>query len=83
MAAEEKTNTEATPKPAAPEVKPAAVPAAPAAAVEAKPVVEKQTNCLACNTPLKKLRRYYRDGKYYCTKKCWISHTKEPKEEEK
>lgn len=93
MAAEEKANTEATPKPAAPEVKAAAAPeakpapAAPApaapAAAEAKPVVEKQTNCLACNKALKKLKRYYRDGKYYCTKKCWINHTKKPKEEEK
>jgi hypothetical protein len=34
--------------------------------------VEKQTNCLGCGKPLKKLRIYYRDGKFYCTKKCWI-----------
>jgi hypothetical protein len=32
---------------------------------------EKQTNCLACNKPLKKVRIYYRDGKFYCTKRCW------------
>ena len=32
---------------------------------------EKQTNCPACNKPLKRIRRYYRDGKFYCTKKCW------------
>ncbi|MEW6075555.1 MAG: hypothetical protein AB1530_04520 [Candidatus Omnitrophota bacterium] len=38
---------------------------------ETKPV-EKQTNCLGCNKPLKKLKKYYRDGKYYCTKKCWL-----------
>ncbi len=43
---------------------------------EAKPVEEKQTNCLGCNKPLKKLRRYYRNGKYYCTKKCWIKTRK-------
>lgn len=73
MAAEEQAKTEAAVKPAA----------APAAAAEVKPAVEKQTNCLACNNPLKKIKRYYRDGKYYCTKKCWISHTKKPEEEEK
>ena len=38
---------------------------------EAKPKVEKQTNCPACNKLIKKLKRYYRDGKFYCSKKCW------------
>lgn len=38
---------------------------------EAKPKVEKQTNCLSCNKLIKKLKRYYRDGKFYCSKKCW------------
>ncbi len=48
------------------------------------PVVEKQTNCLACNKPLKRIRRYYRNGKFYCTKRCWSKATKEkPKEPEK
>jgi hypothetical protein len=46
---------------------------------EAKPVVEKQTNCLGCSKPLKKIRKYYRDGKFYCTKKCWIK-AKKPKD---
>lgn len=32
---------------------------------------EKQTNCLGCGKPLKKIKCYYRDNKYYCTKKCW------------
>jgi hypothetical protein len=48
-------------------------------AVAAKPVVEKQTNCLACNKPIKKLKRYYRDGKFFCNKKCW-KNFKQPKE---
>ena len=39
------------------------------AEAEAKPKVEKQTNCLACNKLIKKLKRYYRDGKFYCSKK--------------
>jgi hypothetical protein len=38
---------------------------------EAKPKAEKQTNCPACNKLIKKLKRYYRDGKFYCTKRCW------------
>lgn len=38
----------------------------------AAPAVEKQTNCLVCNKPLKRLKKFYRNGKYYCTKKCWI-----------
>jgi hypothetical protein len=45
---------------------------------ETKPV-EKQTNCLACNKPLRKLKHYYRNGKYYCNKKCWLK-TRKPKE---
>ncbi len=39
--------------------------------VEAKPEAEKQTNCLACNKLIKKLKKYYRNGKFYCSKKCW------------
>jgi hypothetical protein len=42
---------------------------------------EKQTNCLSCNKPIKKIRRYYRNGKYYCTKKCWLDYLKKAKEE--
>jgi len=48
-----------------------------------KPVEEKQTNCLACNKPIKKIRRYYRNGKYYCTKKCWKTFTASKKAEGK
>ncbi len=48
---------------------------------EVKPQAEKQTNCLACNKPIRKLKRYYRDGKFYCNKICWRKHTKKPKEE--
>ena len=33
--------------------------------------VEIQTNCPACNKPIKKLKRYYRNGKFYCNKRCW------------
>lgn len=47
------------------------------------PATEKQTNCLGCAKPLKKLKRYYRNGKFYCSKKCWYSFLKKPKEETK
>ena len=49
------------------------------APTEAKPKEEKQTNCLSCNKQLKRIRRYYRDGKFYCTKKCWMNFIKKPK----
>ena len=45
-------------------------------------VEEKQTNCLGCNKPLKKVKIYYRDGKFYCSKKCWIKATKSKGKEE-
>ena len=49
---------------------------------EAKPVEEKQTNCPACNKPIKKIKKYYRNGKNYCTKKCWLKAVRAPKKEE-
>jgi len=53
------------------------------AQTEAKPKEEKQTNCLSCNKPIKKIRRYYRDNKYYCTKRCWSNFINKAKTEEK
>ena len=32
---------------------------------------EKQTNCPACNKPIRKIKRYYRNQKFYCDKNCW------------
>jgi hypothetical protein len=48
-----------------------------------KPAEEKQTNCLACNKPIRKLKRYYRNGKFYCNKRCWRKATAKSKEETK
>jgi len=48
---------------------------------ETKPQAEKQTNCLGCGKPLKKLKIYYRNGKYYCTKKCWRKALEKTKKE--
>ncbi len=50
---------------------------------EDKPKVEKQTNCLACNKLIKKLKKYYRDGKFYCSKKCWRTFKAKSKTEAK
>ena len=33
--------------------------------------VEEQKNCLGCNKPLHKAKKYYRNGKYFCNKGCW------------
>lgn len=37
---------------------------------------EKPANCAGCNKSIKKKRWYYRDGKYYCTKRCWMAASK-------
>ncbi len=50
---------------------------------EAKPKAEKQTNCLACNKLIKKLKLYYRDGKFYCSKRCWRAFIDKSKVQEK
>ena len=39
--------------------------------VEQKEVTEKSSNCAGCNKPLQQAKRYYRNGKYYCKKKCF------------
>jgi hypothetical protein len=83
MAAEEVKPTMQEVKPASSEAKPAAAAQEKPAAAEAKPKEEKQTNCLACNKPLKKIKRYYRDSKFYCSKKCWKTFIEKSKEEKK
>ena len=35
------------------------------------PVVEEVKNCPACKKPLKKARRFYRNGGYYCNSNCY------------
>lgn len=34
-------------------------------------VVEEIKNCPACKKPLKKARRFYRNGGYYCNNNCF------------
>lgn len=48
------------------------------ASTETKPTAELQVNCLGCGKPIKKLKRYYRDGKFYCNKKCWRKFVSKP-----
>ena len=35
------------------------------------PVVEEVKNCPACKKPLKRARRFYRNGGYYCNINCF------------
>ncbi|MBF0504341.1 MAG: hypothetical protein HQL14_04475 [Candidatus Omnitrophica bacterium] len=35
------------------------------------PVVEEVKNCPVCKKPLKKARRFYRNGAYYCNNNCF------------
>lgn len=40
-------------------------------AEEKKSKKERFGNCNGCGKPIKKVRRYYRNGKYFCTKRCY------------
>jgi predicted nucleic acid-binding Zn ribbon protein len=41
--------------------------------------IEKQKSCTACGKPIKKLKRYYIRGKYYCSRKCYRKFKKSQK----
>lgn len=52
-------------------------------AKEKKNKKEKFGNCNGCNKPIKKVRRYYRNGKYFCTKRCfqkYLTKSESPKD---
>lgn len=36
-----------------------------------KEVLEVGKNCAECKKPMKKAKRYYRNGAYYCNKNCF------------
>jgi len=42
-----------------------------AEATKEAPKAEVSKNCAGCNKPMKKIWRYYRNGKYYCNQKCF------------
>ena len=73
-APEQKAATE-SPSPAA-QSEPAAAKEEKKEAQSAKP--EKATNCAGCKKSIKNKRWYYRDGKYYCSKRCWQVANKKP-----
>jgi hypothetical protein len=66
-------------------------PQAPQATSPAKPAEVKKeglsqkkarpANCAVCNKSIRKKRWYYRNGNYYCSKRCWKTTVK--KEEAK
>ena len=39
---------------------------------------ERPANCAGCKKSIKNKRWYYRNGKYYCSKRCWSATTKKP-----
>ena len=41
---------------------------------------ERPANCAVCNKSIRKLRWYYRNGKYYCTQRCWKTTLKKKEE---
>ena len=67
---------------------PAPAEAAPATAKEEKKEAasvkkERPANCAGCKKSIKNKRWYYRNGKYYCTKRCWGTTNKKPAKTEK
>ena len=38
-------------------------------------------NCGGCGKQLKKIKRYYRNGKYYCSKRCFKNKVKKAGQE--
>ena len=40
---------------------------------------ERPANCASCNKSIKNKRWYYRNGKYYCSKRCWQTASKKDK----
>lgn len=94
--AQEAPKVTEAPKAAAPQEVKAPAQETPAAAQEtqapaqtqAKPAEEKKakaerpSNCAGCNKSIKKKRWYYRNGKFYCTKRCWQAALKKEKKAE-
>jgi hypothetical protein len=67
---------------AAPQVQPAPAPSGAEAPKKEAPKKEKPANCAGCNKSIKKKRWYYRNGKFYCTKRCWTASTKKAENKE-
>jgi formylmethanofuran dehydrogenase subunit E len=63
------------PEASAPEAPKAEAPKADAPKPEEKKK-EKPSNCAVCNKSIKKKRYYYRNGKYFCTQRCFKTTVK-------
>ena len=46
-----------------------------------KETIKRDENCAQCGKPLKRKTEYYRNGRYYCNKRCWKKTKEKPKEE--
>ena len=44
---------------------------------------EKPVNCAVCNKSIRKKRYYYRNGKYFCTKRCFKTTIKKENADKK
>ena len=44
---------------------------------------QKPTNCVICNKPLRRIKRYYHAGKFYCSKGCYKRSRAKSKEANK
>jgi formylmethanofuran dehydrogenase subunit E len=62
------------------ETQKAEAPKVEAPKVEA-PKKERPSNCAVCNKSIKKTRYYYRNGKYFCTQRCFKTTVKKAGEE--
>lgn len=60
--------------------KPAPLPEAPAKA-GSPPKKEKPEKCEHCGKQLKRIKWYYRNNGYYCTKRCWREFARKQAEE--
>lgn len=79
MAEEKKDDIKEAPKAEAPkpEAPKAEAPKAEAPKAEEKKAEKlKAVNCAVCNKSIKKKRYYYRNGKFFCTKRCWKTTVK-------
>jgi len=80
---------EAQPKEAATPQPNAGLPGSGAATPQAKPdeqkeapKKEKPSSCAECKKSIKRKRWYYRNGKYYCTKRCFTQATEKAEKKE-
>jgi hypothetical protein len=48
---------------------------------EAAPTEEQLKNCGSCGKPVKRLKRFYRNGKFYCSKVCFKKWKEKAKKE--